>query len=876
MTLTWLMGLLRRRSGRLLGAATGVAAAVGLLTSLQMFLTASEATMTQRAASTVAVDWQVLPQRGADAAALLDATRSAPGVTAVLPVGFGHTAGLSAAGADGGHSTGPGYVLGLPSDYATTFPGQMRVLNGSATGVLLAQQTASNLHAVPGSDVLIARAGLDPVPVHVDGIVELPKADTLFHKPGSPATAPPDNVLLVPEALWHNVFDPLGVGRPDLAETQLHVARSHQLASDPDTAFVDITAAAHNLEAVTSGGVLVSNNLGAALDAARKDAAYARALFLFLGLPGAVLAALVTGATVAAGAGRRRAEQALLRTRGATSAQLLRLVVVEAAVIGLLGTALGAALALVASRTVFGAVHLDAVTAIVALVAGLGIATATVVLPARRDLRRSTVAAARAPVRRQLRPAWLRYGFDLVLLAAAVAVFSATTRVGYELVLAPEGVPSISVSYWAFAGPALLWCGAALLVWRLADLLLVRGRGLVRTAVRPLTGGLAGIAASTLSRQRGPLARSIVLLALTTAFAASTAMFNATYAQQSEVDARLTNGGDVAVTEPPAATVGPEFATRLAALPGVRAVEPVQHRFAYVGADLQDLYGVRPDTVTAATSLQDAYFSGGTAAELIGKLAAQPDALLVSAETVKDFALQPGDQVTLRLQSPSSTEPIPVPFRYAGVVKEFPTAPKDSFLVANADYVAKMTGNNAVGAFLLDTGGTDVAGVAATVRADLGPTAAVSDIASTRKVVGSSLTAVDLDGLTRLELAFALALSVAAGGLVLALGLAERRRSAAIATALGASTRQLRGVVLAEAAVLAVPGLAAGALLGLALSQLLVRVLAGVFDPPPAALAVPWSYLAALGLGTLVALIGAGVWAAQAARRPAVEVLRDL
>ena len=69
----------------------------------------------------------------------------------------------------------------------------------------------------------------------------------------------------------------------------------------------------------------------------------------------------------------------------------------------------------------------------------------------------------------------------------------------------------------------------------------------------------------------------------------------------------------------------------------------------------------------------------------------------------------------------------------------------------------------------------------------------MTDIAHTRDVVGSSLTAVDLAGLTRVELGFALVLAAAAGGLVLLLGLAERRRTFAIATALGATARQLRG-----------------------------------------------------------------------------------
>ena len=69
----------------------------------------------------------------------------------------------------------------------------------------------------------------------------------------------------------------------------------------------------------------------------------------------------------------------------------------------------------------------------------------------------------------------------------------------------------------------------------------------------------------------------------------------------------------------------------------------------------------------------------------------------------------------------------------------------------------------------------------------LGTTASVTDIASTRQTVGSSLTAVDLAGLTRVELTFALIMAVAAGGLVFGLGLAERRRTFAIVTALGAT-----------------------------------------------------------------------------------------
>ena len=121
----------------------------------------------------------------------------------------------------------------------------------------------------------------------------------------------------------------------------------------------------------------------------------------------------------------------------------------------------------------------------------------------------------------------------------------------------------------------------------------------------------------------------------------------------------------------------------------MHGVEPLQHRFAYVGSDLQDLYGVRPRTIGAAGRLQDGWFGGGTATGLMRTLAATPDGVLVSAETVKDFQLHPGDTLRLRMQDGRSKRFMTIPFRYVGVAKEFPTAPKDSFFVANAGYVAQ-------------------------------------------------------------------------------------------------------------------------------------------------------------------------------------------
>ncbi len=67
-----------------------------------------------------------------------------------------------------------------------------------------------------------------------------------------------------------------------------------------------------------------------------------------------------------------------------------------------------------------------------------------------------------------------------------------------------------------------------------------------------------------------------------------------------------------------------------------------------------------------------------------------------------------------------------------------------------------------------------------------------------------------------------------------------------------------------------------GAAIAGGLSFLLVKVLTGVFDPPPDALAVPWAYLSGVVVLTLAAVGAAGVLTLRALRRPAVEDLRDL
>lgn len=566
----WLSGLLRVRGGRLTGTALGVMVAVALLAALGGFLSTTRATMTSQSVRSVSVDWQVEVATGADAQHVLSTVRGLPGTRAALPVGYARTGGLGAHTGGTTQNTGAGSVLGLPPGYAATFPGEIRLLAGREQGVLLAQQTAANLHAAPGDTITVERAGgLPPVPVKVAGVVDLPFADSLFQKVGAPPqsqpSAPPDNVVLMPRQTWDSVFGPLASARPDLVQSQIHALRTHSLPSDPAAAYATATGNAHHAEVRLAGTGLVGDNLGSVLDAARSDALYAQLLFLFLGVPGAVLAAALTWAVAQSGAGRRRKEQALLRTRGATVGRLMGLAGVEAAVVAVLGAAGGLGLAALVDRWAFHGTGIPLSWMLIACVVGALVAAATVLVPAHYDARRATIVSGRTAVQRRTvaRTAWWVLG--LGLLAGSLAVFRATSGTNYALVLAPEGTPTLSVDYWAFAGPALLWAGGAVVVRLLVDLLLRRGRPVLARLFRPAAGVLSGTVAAGLSRQRGTVVRSVVLLALACAFAVSTGVFNSTYRQQAAVDAVLTNGADVTVTQP---ALSAADTAKLAAVPG--------------------------------------------------------------------------------------------------------------------------------------------------------------------------------------------------------------------------------------------------------------------------------------------------------------------
>lgn len=862
MIIDWMKGLLRARLRQLIAATSGVAIAVSLLALLGLFVSHSASTMTARAISMVSPDWQVQLTGTTDATSAIAAVKDTAQHAHIEQVDYADVKALSASTGGTVQTTGLGKAIGISAAYHDQFPRQFRLLAGSFDGPLLAQQTAANLHAGPGDSVIIDRLGAPSITVKIAGIVEMPSADQFFQIVGAPTgaapIAPPDNVILLPGAQWQELFTSQLENMPQTTARQLHVAIDHgPLSGDPVAAYVDATGMANNLSAKLAGEGLIANNLAARLDGVRLDALFAKVLFLFLGVPGAIIAILLTVLIVLSGADRRRREIVLLQIRAATVPSALQLMGAEALLVGVVGAAAGTVMAwLVAHAAMSLPTGLDqALWFIAAAASGIIAALLVFFVPSWKAIHQSASEnLATAETHDTHVPAWKRLWLDVALLIAAGVVFWQSAVTGYRVVTAPEGVATATVDYKAYIAPGLLWIGLALLLMRLWSSFMKDGRHLLRLLIAPVARAFSGIVSASLSRERSRITKGVVLVALAFSFATSTAIFNTTYEKQAGLDASLTNGADVAVT-------GTILAPASAAIdvvnltPSAGWTEPMQHRFAYVGTDLQDLYGINPDTIGKATPMSNAYFTSNDAQATLAKLKSTPNGVLVSDETVTDFQLKPGDTLNLRLQGGPDKGYRSVPFTFIGVVREFPTAPTDSFLVANAAYVAQATGLDQAETLLVRSNGSPVQ-TADAIRSALGQQTPlkVTDVTEAAHRIGSSLVAVDLKSLTGLELAFALPIIAGAVGLVFALGLEERRRNFAILLAIGARTRHLGAFLWSEALIVYVVGMTAGMAMGGGLAWVLVKMMTYVFDPPPETLAVPWPYLGTLAVTGLVAV----------------------
>ena len=874
-----------------------LAAAVALLGSMLLFIGHALQTMTASATRSVPVDLQGPVRSYREARTLASGIASRPDVGGASAAATAPFAGIVHRGPEGVTSAGKGAILAVPARYPAGFE-TFRFLRGSLRPgqVVLDQQLAATLRARIGDTVAIRTSpGRAARRFRVGGVALVTASDLLFQplnpQLGPAPAQPPANVAILPLGSFARTLAPqlptliganIGSSAVPGAQTgtqwqvQAQVSRA-ALTGSPSHALTRAGQIRNALQSAFTGRVQFVDNLSESLESASEDALYAEALFIMLAVPGALLALGLAYLAALGTVDRDRRELALLRARGATRRQLIAVALSEAAVIGVISGLLGAGLAYGADTwLVRGSVGLT--PGRVALVLGICIALALLGSAAARlaigaRALSGAVTEGRQTAQRQRRALWERLYLDLAALVLSGLIYWLTATTGFSAVVNPDSNPTLSLSIYMFFAPALLWIGATLLLVRL------RGRlfaGLAwRMAKRGSRDGRSFLLASA-SRRGAAINRGLILVGLLLAFGVSLGVFAATYDQQAGVDAQLTLGADVTATGPPGVTAKRGLAARIARVPGVAATSSVDHSYAYVGPDLQDTFGVNPNTIAEATTLRDSYFIGGSAETMLARLRERPDGILVSKETITDYSLKVGDLLRLRVLDHRNGRFRVVPFHVVGTVQEFPSAPRDSFMVANLAYLTRADragGPNVVFARTSEDPGTVAARVAAATKTD---GILVKDIRQQAVQTVSSITTVDLTGITHLEEAFTIVLAAAAMALFVGLAVSERRHEFATMAAVGASLREIGAFVRSEAALVLGLAIPLALALGWLLAEMLVAMLRHVFDPPPDHLAVPWAYLGGLGLAACAGGVLAVALAALALRRlPLGSILRE-
>jgi putative ABC transport system permease protein len=792
----------------------------------------------------------------------------------------------------------PVRVLAFDDGYRVRYPGIGLTAGAFAPGAaVLSVEAARTLGVRPGASIELGVPGrAQPLPLPVSGVADLSSSPQLF------ASRDPDSlgdflyaphVVVLPTALFDGAVLPalrVDAGSPGpllrippVVELDVRLDRS-SLASDPATALRHTMAVHRSIERIAPGQVAVVDGMSDALTVAQSDAIVARVLFLFLGLPGVLLAACLAGYVGSLLARAQRREQATLRLRGAETRHLTRLLAYNTAWIAGLGSLLGIGLGFAAMALVFGPGSLRAaapeslaLSALLAVAAGVLATALGLYLPGRRALA-SEVAEERRELGVATPPAWLRFRLDFVLLGIAALVEAITFVSGGfapRLSEATQG-ETVSLSFYMLLAPLAAWFGSVLLAARL--FLLAAGR-------IPMGGRFGSAVAGTLrrsvGRRAGVMVAGIVTVALAQAFGVGTAVFAATYHAEKSADARFVVGSDLRVTPSPVDPRPADFASRLE-VPGAAAAAPVVFHLqnATVGSEAKDMALVDPARFERAAYLPDSFLLDGSAAAAMAALRADPAGLLIDAEAASAGDIQVGDTVKVLLKDASGGD-VAVNMHALGRFRQMPGFPQHADLVGNLAYYQGATGITSVDFFVVravDPGPAGVARAADAIRAGPGSagTLRIDTTAHALNRDQSTLTALDLNGLATLDLLFVALMSAAGIGIFVFGLLLQRPREYMTMRALGMRARHVHGLLIAEAVVVAAVALPTAAIVGTAMALMFVQVLRPVFTLPPDRLTFPTDWMASLAALVICAMAASTLAGSLLLRRlRPIELLRE-
>jgi len=572
------------------------------------------------------------------------------------------------------------------------------------------------------------------------------------------------------------------------------------------------------------------------------------ALLAFAGVA-LFVGAFVIANTLSITIAQRMREFATLRTLGASRRQVLWSVVIEAFVIGLLGSVVGLFLGLALAKllnAMFVAVGIDlphgptvfkARTVIVALLVGTLVTLVASIRPARRATRVPPIAAVREgsvlPTSR-----WAKYGtvtsVGILVLAIALTCIGA---LGSGIATGPR-LLALGI------GVLLLFFGVSMNAARV-----VRPLAAVLGAPARTIGGAPGILArDNATRNPARTASTASALMIGLALVTFIAIFGQGIRSSFETAVNKLFVADYALTS--TSTFNPIEASAGKALvgkPGVQDVSAIRAGSArYLGSN-NDLTAVQPN-LNKTVKMDWTQGSNAVPGEL------GPDGFFASKNYVKDHHLSLGSPVTLQFASGKKTV-----VKLKGVWDEPKGGSPFAHITISTALFDKFTPRPRDEMVLMNTppdGVTD----ANTARLDKYVSGFADAKVQTRDEFKSNFEAPINKLLNLLYALLALAVIVSLVGIIntLVLTVYERTRELGMLRAVGMTKRQVRMMIRYESIVTALMGAALGMVVGVFLAALITHALSSsgiVF-------AVPWIeivyfVLAAIIVGILAAVIPA-------------------
>jgi putative ABC transport system permease protein len=795
-------------------------------------------------------------------------------------------------------------IFAFDQGYQERYP-SIRIAEGAfAPGsALLSAEASRALSATPGQTITLRLPSpRNPLSLPVSGVVDLSRAKPLFYSRKSNKLEDflyvRNAVVVTPTMFEQRIIPAFRVARATrgrlvkalpVQEVDVLVDRL-RLHSDPSSALVQTKSIARSINRIAPDQVYLIDNISNALQVARDDADVGKRMFLFLGLPGALLAGFLAAYAGSVLAATQRREQAILRVRGADRSRLDRMLVWRTAALAGLGSVLGSGLGFLTAVFALPPGTLWQVPAgdfvMSALIAiGVGIITTGLgfYLPQRRSLSRevrqehSELAIASAP-------AWRRSRLDFAFLAAAaVAEGTAFAAGAFDPPTASvtEG-QAVAFPSRLLPAPLIAWIGGVLFSARIIVAIMSR--------LPPPSPRFGRVVSATLERsvrrRSWSAAAGIICVGLVVALGMSLALFTATYDAAKSADSRFVVGSDLRVTPSVLSSRShpPSYSSKLE-VPGVSGVTPVVFKpenAVLIGANNQDradLTAIDPESFRRVAVLSDAFFVDRSADRAMAELRADPRGVLVDQEKADDLGISTGDRVQILLARGTRHQRLKT-FRVIGLFMNFPGFPQHTSLVVNLHYYEAATGLRRADFFLARVSDQSHAGLARAITAlRSGPGKNEPLNIESRETAldkdQSSLTALNVHGLSTLNWLYTL-LTGAASLAIFVFGLMlQRHKEYATLRALGLGTLELGVLVCGEAALVALCGLGAGVLVGTAMGYLSVHILRALFilDPSVTFAAGGFATLAVVVTGaTLASALGAAVILRRL--RP-TELLRD-